>query len=50
MDRLFVTNIEDKEVLFDRARDREGVRGDPPKNTQCNSAPPSDEQPVAGEL
>ena len=34
MDRLFVSNLEDKEVLYKSARDRENVRGDPPKATK----------------
>lgn len=34
MDKLFVNNIEDKEVLYDSARDVECVRGVPPKNAQ----------------
>ncbi len=38
MDRLFVNNIEDKEVMFDSARDVEGVRGVPPKNTQNSTS------------
>lgn len=48
MDRLFVTNIEDKEVLFESARDRESVRGEPPKNAQnANDATlAGDKQPV----
>ncbi len=29
MDRMFVTNLEDKEVLYESARDRENVRSDP---------------------
>lgn len=30
MDRLYVSNIEDTEVLYESSRDRENVRDDPP--------------------
>ena len=32
MDKLFSSNIEDKEVLFKRTVDTEGVRDNPPKS------------------
>ncbi len=34
MDRLFVTNIEDKETLYKSAKDIELVRGEEPSNAQ----------------
>ena len=41
MDRLFVTNIEDKEVLYESARDRENVRSDPQNNGGAHFVSPS---------
>ncbi len=49
MDRLFVTNLEDKEVLYDSARDVENIRGVPPKNSQkvtTATLTSDDKQPV----
>ena len=31
MDRLFVTNFEDREALYESALDKEPVRSDPPR-------------------
>ena len=36
MDKLFSSNIEDKEVLYKRAADTEGVRDNPPKSEISN--------------
>lgn len=34
MDRLFVTNFEDKEALYKSARDKEVIKSDPPGGAQ----------------
>lgn len=46
MDRLFVTNIEDREALYESALDKELVRSDPPRGkSKSTETVHLDEQP-----
>lgn len=46
MDRLFVTNLEDREALYECALDKELVRSDPPRGKfKRAEAVPAGEQP-----